>query len=188
MTYREAESLRTLLAEVNAYAPSRDKASDGWIGDVAHASRDSDHNPWVKDPRGVGVVRARDFDDDPPTFSADALANHVVKLLGKHPALGSGAYVIRNRRIISTDRLREGWRPYFGINAHKLHVHISVGVKGYDSTKSWGWKRKLTRGKRIDSMIALGQKSLASAVKNGKVERAKVIRSVIARLRTLKEK
>lgn len=139
MSYRRAKALDTLVAEVNKLAPDRDKASDGWIGDAKHASRSSDHNPWVKDARGVGVVRAQDVDHDPDGgCDAVRIADIVVALLGKHPALGSGAYVIFRSRIISTDRLREGWRPYSGLNAHKQHIHVSVGYRGYDSTKKWG--------------------------------------------------
>ena len=140
MTYREAESLRRLLADVNTNAPRRSKVSDGWIGDAAHASRSSDHNPWIKDAKGVGVVRARDFTHDPAGgFDAGKLATHVAGLLGDHPALTSGAYVIWQGRIISTARKSEGWRAYTGSNPHNHHVHISVGTSGYDSTAAWGW-------------------------------------------------
>ena len=139
MTYRRALSLDTLVAEVNAAAPRRDKASDGWIGDPSHQSRTSDHNPWMKDARGVGVVRAQDIDHDAANgCDAGELAAQITALLGLHPALGNGAYVIYNRRIVSTSRIREGWRPYSGSNAHTQHVHVSVGYAGYDSTTPWG--------------------------------------------------
>ena len=139
MTYRRAKSLDTLVAEVNKIAPKRSKGSDGWIGDAAHATRDSDHNPWVKDAKGVGVVRAQDITHDAAN-GADArrIADIMAALLGRHPALGPGAYVIFNARIISTNRLSEGWRPYSGANAHRTHVHVSVGLQGYDSTTRWG--------------------------------------------------
>ena len=137
-----ARSLDTLLNEVNRAAPGRSKISDGGIGDAAHASRSSDHNPWIKDSSGVGVVRARDFTHDPGDFSADELAHHVASILGKHPALGSGAYVIWNWLIISTSRLSEGWRPYTGSNGHTKHVHVSVGTSGYDNTQGWNWPPK----------------------------------------------
>lgn len=140
MSYREARSLSTLLAEINAAAPRRSKISDGWIGDAAHASRTSDHNPWIK-VGGLGVVRARDFTHDPAGgLDCNRLAAALVPLLGKHPALGSGAYIIWNRRIISTDRLREGWRTYTGSNGHTQHLHVSVctAVSGFDSTARWG--------------------------------------------------
>lgn len=135
MSWTVAKSLDVLLAEVNKVAPGRSKVSDGSIGDAAHATRDSDHNPWLNN-----TVRARDFTDDPKHgFSAGELASYVAGLLGKHPALGEGAYVIWNRRIISASRLGEGWRPYTGSNPHTKHVHISVGLIGYNSTAPWGW-------------------------------------------------
>lgn len=129
---RQARSLDTLLAEVNEAAQNRNKASDGGLGDPAHATRVSDHNP-----NREGVWRARDFTHDPPRMDAGKLAEQVAAMLGKHPALGPGAYVIFNRRIISTSRLREGWRRYTGSNAHTQHVHVSVGTSGYDSTLPW---------------------------------------------------
>ncbi|MDF1705072.1 MAG: hypothetical protein P1U38_09885 [Aeromicrobium sp.] len=133
---RQARSLDVLLAEVNAAAPNRDKTSDGGLGDKKHAAVKSDHNP-----NPAGVWRARDFDHDPAGgLDCNALAAALVPLLGVHPALGSGAYLIFNGRIILTVRLAEGWRPYTGLNAHKSHLHVSVatGAAGYDSTAPWG--------------------------------------------------
>lgn len=142
MTWRVARSLDVLLAELNAAAPNRSKLSDGSIGDAAHASRSSDHNPWVIDSDGIGVVRARDFTHDPADgLDCNQLAPFLAGLLGEHPALRSGAYVIWNRRIISRDRISEGWRPYTGSNPHDHHLHLSVALDeaGYDSTAPWGW-------------------------------------------------
>lgn len=141
MTWRVARSLDTLLAELNAAAPGRSKVSDGSIGDAAHASRSSDHNPWVT-LAGVGIVRARDFTHDPGGgLDCNDLADYLVRLIGVHPALTSGAYVIWNRRILSFDRRAEGWRTYTGSNPHDHHLHLSVAlsVSGYDSTAPWGW-------------------------------------------------
>lgn len=139
--WRKALSIEQLFDEANEACPSRNKASDGTIGDAAHASRSSDHNPWVIDDRGVGVVRAADVTHSPDHgVDGDVLVQRVAALLGKHPALGSGAYVIWEARIISTDRLSEGWRPYPGSNEHRAHFHISVATAraGYDSTARWG--------------------------------------------------
>jgi len=136
MTWRTARSLDVGLDEINRAAPRRSKISDGSIGDTAHSSRVSDHNP-----NPAGVVRARDFTHDPANgFDCNKFAAAVGDLLGKHPALGSGAYVIWNRRIKSTDRLSEGWRPYTGSNPHDKHAHVSVATaaSGYDNTQPWG--------------------------------------------------
>ena len=135
---RQALALDALLAEINAYAPHRSKASDGGLGDPAHAARASDHNP-----NAAGVWRARDFTNDPPGgLDCDALAAWLEDAIrkGEHPALGSGAYIIWDRRIFSRNRQDEGWRPYSGPNPHNKHLHLSVATaaSGYDSTLPWG--------------------------------------------------
>jgi hypothetical protein len=141
MTYRCAKSLDKLLAEVNARFPPRSKASDGWIGDAAHATRDSDHNPWVKDGT-VGVVTARDFtEDDAPGVPeiADLIVSTLVRRKDKRVK-----YVIHEGRIWrSYDKPGiPAWHPapYTGTNSHTKHVHVSVlPTKAlYDSTAGWG--------------------------------------------------
>lgn len=144
MTPRPARSLVVLLAEVNHHAPHRSKVSDGWIASAAHHLQNptSDH-----EPNAAGVVRARDVTHDPAGGLDGAdLARRVAAKLGKIPALGSGAYVIYNRRIISTDRLASGWRPYTKGDPHTSHVHISVATAahGYDSTQPWNLWGKAT--------------------------------------------
>lgn len=139
--WRVANSLDVLLDEINRAAPNRSKVSDGSIGDAAHASRDSDHNPW-RIVNGIGVVGARDFTHDPPGgLDCAVLAANLVELYrAGHPALGSGAYTIWQRRIISRDRFGEGWRPYTGSNPHDHHLHQSVATAaaGFDSNAPWG--------------------------------------------------
>lgn len=133
MSWRVANGLLTLRSEIDKAAPARNKVSDGTIGDADHATRDSDHNPWLND-----TVRAIDITHDPEHgVDGDVLAREFAALLGKHPAMGSGAYVIWEAQIISTDRLSEGWRPYSGSNEHRQHIHVSVGLSGYDSTARW---------------------------------------------------
>lgn len=140
MSYWLAPALEELRGTINRLSPNRDKASDGWIGDKSHASRDSDHNPSNWPQSWSGVVRAYDFDVD---FGGGRtgrwFANRLASMLGKHEALGSGAYVIFDSKIISTDRLDEGWRPYNGANPHVGHVHLSVGrsPRSYNSTDPW---------------------------------------------------
>ncbi len=140
-SWRVARSLDVLLEEVNASAPRRSKASDGSIGDAAHATRTSDHNPWVIFA-GQGIVRARDFTHDPAGgLDCNDLAAALAALIaiGGHPACRSGAYVIWRGRIFSFDRRHEGWRPYDGSNPHDHHLHLSVATDpaGFDSTRPW---------------------------------------------------
>jgi hypothetical protein len=134
-TPRQARALDVLLAEVNTHAPHRSTVSDGGIGDARHRAEVSDHNP-----NAAGVWRARDVTNDPAGGMPGAdLAARVAAKLGTIPALGPGAYVIFNRRIVSTNRITEGWRSYTGTNAHTHHVHVSVATRaaGYDDTTPW---------------------------------------------------
>jgi hypothetical protein len=154
--WRLAKSLEVLRSEVNALAPKRSKVSDGTIGDAAHASRNSDHNPYIKDRQGVGVVRAIDLTHDPAGgFDAGKLAEHV-RLLG---AKGDPRvrYVIFNSRYCSA-KTGWAWARYSGPNAHKQHVHISV-VEGvsYDSIAPWGWGTASTVPEEDDDMKELAQ-------------------------------
>jgi len=137
MSWRVAESLEQLLAQVNSLAPNRDKSSDGAIGDAEHASRSSDHNPWVKDG-SIGVVTARDFTNDPAHgMSSQKLADALAASRD-----GRIKYIISNRQIMSgagQDHPAWLWRPYDGINPHDHHCHVSVkqDKAHYDSTQPW---------------------------------------------------
>jgi hypothetical protein len=136
--WRVATSLEVLRRQVNDKAPGRSTASDGGIGDAAHASRASDHNPWIIE-RGVGVVTARDFTHDPGHgCDAGVLAETI-----RASRDGRVKYIIWNRRIASSSPIGSKpaweWRPYSGTNPHDHHVHISVksDKANYDSTDSW---------------------------------------------------
>lgn len=132
VAWRVARSLDTLLGQLNAAAPRRSKASDGSIGDAAHASRDSDHNPWY----GPGVVTARDYTHDPAGgLDCQWLAGALVA--SRDPRI---KYVIYNRRICDS---RPGsnpwaWMPYSGTNPHTKHLHLSVmDNASCDDTRGW---------------------------------------------------
>lgn len=134
MAWRPAKSLIQLRDQINQLAPNRSKASDGIIGDARHASRDSDHNPWVRDG-DVGVVTAMDITDDPDD-SCDA-EQIVQALVNSRDARIK--YIIWNRRIISSQKQPWVWRDYSGRNPHKKHFHLSVkpDKAHYDSTEAW---------------------------------------------------
>ncbi len=136
--WRIAESLLQLRKQVNALAPARSKKSDGAIGDPAHQSRASDHNPWVTDG-AKGVVTAMDITHDP------AKGCHSEKLAEALRAARDPRvkYIISNKKIAASEP-KQGkpawaWRPYTGRNPHNHHVHISVQPEKakYDSTAKW---------------------------------------------------
>lgn len=112
---RGSNALQALLSQINAKFPYRDKASDGGIGDAAHSSRVSDHNPDQN-----GIYHARDYDHDP-----DANGLNCVTL--KRDLVNSGdpriKYIIF-QRLIWTPGV--GNRAYTGVNAHTQHLHLSV--------------------------------------------------------------
>lgn len=67
-----APSLVAMVEEADRLAPARSRASDGSIGDGAHASRKSDHNP------DQGWIDAVDITHDPAGgFDAHAHARNV---------------------------------------------------------------------------------------------------------------
>lgn len=123
-----------LRAEFNALAPDRDKASDGWIGDPAHAARTSDHNPDLR-----GLVHAIDVDVDlrRPGLSMEKVVQLVLARCqdGRERRL---RYIIYNRRIWSASN---GWRQqaYTGANAHDHHAHFSAShdPAREESTAPW---------------------------------------------------
>lgn len=117
MSARIAKSLDALRKQIDAAAPGRDKSSDGWLGDAAHAARKSDHNP-----NAAGVVTALDITHDPARgVNARALAEALITSRDKRIK-----YVISNRQINSSAVSPWQWRPYDGPNAHEHHVHVSV--------------------------------------------------------------
>ena len=119
-----APSLVRLRDEVDRKWPNRSTASDGTIGDSAHASRDSDHNP-----NGRGSVNAIDITND--GINVDVLVAAAVR----HP---STSYVISRGRIYSRTYGFTA-RAYTGDNPHDSHVHISIEqtVTAEQSTRSW---------------------------------------------------
>jgi hypothetical protein len=111
----------TLREWVNEQYPSRDKRSDGWIGDPAHRTRISDHNP---DPV-TGVVRAIDIDADLRANRPDESAR-LAEILRQEAKQGLRpiSYIIHQAKICSA-KTRWAWKPYDGVNLHYHHLHVS---------------------------------------------------------------
>lgn len=129
-----APSLATLRGEIDKRYPTRDRTSDGTIGDSAHAARKSDHNP---DPDGE--VRALDVDRDiAKGFQARDLAERIVA--SRDPRI---SYIISKGQIVSGIGGPSPWvwRTYTGPNGHFEHAHFSVrkGPALSLNPKAWLW-------------------------------------------------
>lgn len=154
-SWRLANSLTKLREQANIYAPKRSKSMDGTIGDAAHQSRTSDHNPWVKDA-GRGVVTALDLTHDPKGgFDSHAFAEHL--RVTRDPRI---KYVISNRRIFSATASPWQWRKYSGSNPHIAHMHVSVASSKalYDDARSWtlpGKEAPATTAPEVDPSVDL---------------------------------
>lgn len=134
MSWFLAPALATLRSEIDAKYPTRDRTSDGTIGDAAHRARKSDHNP---DPDGE--VRALDVDRDiAKGFVARDLAERIVA--SRDPRI---SYIISKGQIVSGPDGPKPWqwRPYNGINGHFEHAHFSVrkGKALSGNGKAWLW-------------------------------------------------
>jgi lysozyme family protein len=135
---RNAEALLHLRDQINARFPGRSTASDGLIGDAAHQSRASDHNPWVID-NGVGVVTAIDITHD-PAHGCDANAIVLALWSSRDRRI---KYLIWNRRIANSHPIGAApawtWRTYTGESPHDHHFHLSVlpDKAAYDDVSAW---------------------------------------------------
>jgi hypothetical protein len=138
--------LQNLRRQVNAAFPQRDKTSDGWIGDTAHQSTTSGHNPddksgsrpaWNGDPDSTQEVRAWDCDSDfGPGVDAQDVVDHLRKLRGLSSVI---RYMIYNRRIYHASN---GYvsAPYNGSSAHTEHIHFEgAWTQAADNNKSFNY-------------------------------------------------
>jgi hypothetical protein len=136
--WRIALGLLALRSTLHSLAPDRNTRDDGFIGDPAHQTRKSDHNPWVLDGR-VGVVTAYDITHS-PTSGCDnnVLADKLVSSRDQRIK-----YIIWNKRIINSEALKSSpawqWRDYHGQNPHTAHLHLSVlpAKSLYDNETAW---------------------------------------------------
>lgn len=124
--WRAMASLLVLRDQANALAPARSRASDGLVGDEAHAERTSDHNPHYVAGVGRDIVTALDLTHD-PAGGFDSYAFAEVLRIHRDRRI---EYVISNHRIFSSyhsgSRPAWTWGPYGGTDPHTNHVHISV--------------------------------------------------------------
>lgn len=133
MAVNSVPSSTSLVEEVNWLAPGRDKSSDGTIGDSAHASSASNHNPdetgntgGNEDSDSINEVHARDIDNSgpwPPGWNMERIVQII--LARCRAGIETRAFeIIYNRRIWTAAR---DWieREYRGSNPHDHHAHFS---------------------------------------------------------------
>lgn len=145
MGWLVAPSLNILLAEVNYRWRSRPTASDGSIGNAAHAARTSDHNPWVV-LNGQAYVTARDFTNADMDGDEGAWYDDIAEIISEHLRATRDdrvKYVIWRARMFSSYATASTpawqWRPYTGPNLHYKHCHVSVVADArLLDTRSWG--------------------------------------------------
>lgn len=125
--------LDELHGEFNTLGPGRDHASDGSIGNQAHAASESDHNPdetgatGTEDADSRNEVHAIDVDDSGPWINGFRFDDGVELIRqrcldGREKRL---QYIIRNGRIASRS-WGWTWRTYTGSNGHYEHGHFSA--------------------------------------------------------------
>ncbi|MER5703469.1 hypothetical protein ABT023_16210 [Micromonospora sp. NPDC002296] len=136
-------NLRSLRDEFDRRWPRRDRASDGWIGDQAHAAGVSGHNPDEsgraerQDADRRDEVRALDVDRDLDTAAGDELYAELDRIR-RDPDLRRRLIYIIYRRQIASASAGWVWRPYTGPNPHTEHGHLSGHPDYDDSTAPWG--------------------------------------------------
>lgn len=117
-----APSLVAMFDEANAAAPNRVRRADGSIGDAAHQSRYSHHNPQD------GFVDALDLTHS-PEHGWDCAARVASIVSRQDPRV---EYLIWNRQVWRSYKRKPHhpapWvpAPYTGSNPHTFHMHVSV--------------------------------------------------------------
>jgi hypothetical protein len=126
--------LLSLRGEFDQLAPNRDRASDGTIGDQAHAERSSDHNaddtPGSNTPHSdsdtIAEVHALDVDSTGPWPDGMTMAKAFLVLRQKMISLSTRAplaYLIFDRQWCEYPT----WavKPYTLSDPHTGHLHAS---------------------------------------------------------------
>lgn len=132
--------INPLFEAVDTVAPNRQHGQDGTIGDLAHASGVSGHNP--DDTAGVRAERT-DADTIPEVRANDVDARGVdmeavVQAVLNGPAAERNRliYIIYNRRIWQKSN---GWKEgrYTGDDPHDTHSHWSGDPASDEDGRPW---------------------------------------------------
>lgn len=126
-----AKACRKALTDATERWPKRNRASDGIMGDAAHAARKSDHNSGD----------AFDLTNDPVHGpDCDVLSRQVIN----DPRV---TYVIWEGRIYKRREPQKGWQKYTGSNQHNHHMHVSIKTTTRDDLSPWPWT--VAKGERV---------------------------------------
>lgn len=136
MAWDVAKSLVKLRSQIDELAPRRSRASDGSIGDAAHAAGTSDHNPEDKPWPELDEVDAVDITHDPRNGCDIGAIFESIRLSCLAGRERRVRYLIFDRRYCSANT---GWRwwAYTGDNPHTKHGHVSVNDRDDDNTAPW---------------------------------------------------
>ncbi len=156
----------TLRNQLNKKWPKRDKRSDGWIGDAAHSSRFSWHNP-IKGADGVMRVWATDTDENfglgkmRNGRQARIFANQLLEYI-RSGLKGSDRvlHVVYEDQVASGTYRKWWWRFRGKGYDHMQHIHITfrdgAGADGgpfplpclaMDRGQARAWRRNLNLSK-----------------------------------------
>ena len=126
-----------LRDQINKKFPNRDRRSDGWIGDLAHQRRKSDHNPDAR-----GYVHALDIDhnmgkgEKRKGENAQKLADELIEYARRGtPGSERLKYVIYNNQIASGTFKDRYWVWRKGNYGHTQHIHISFTNTGESDSR-----------------------------------------------------
>lgn len=116
------EGLAPLIAQMKNKYPH---IVVGTIGDAAHRTEHSDHNP-----NAFGRVNAADFMLGDSFTEAQALILAPLLTVDKRTH-----YVIHDRKIWTTET--RAWKTYTGTDPHTNHIHLSVNDNAHTNTSPW---------------------------------------------------
>lgn len=125
MSWTAAPALLAILADADRVAPGRSHASDGTIGDPAHAASKSDHNPDFR-----GIVHACDVTNDPghgmDTWHwAQVIAGRM--MLGQETRVEYLVSFDGNVDVIFHPSVSLAWRQNGSAKQeHRSHLHVSI--------------------------------------------------------------
>lgn len=103
--------------------PTRNRASDGIMGDASHQARKSDHN----DGNAFDLTHDPAHGVDCHTLSRQVIGDSRV------------TYVIWDGHIYNQIMATQGWRAYTGTNPHNHHMHVSIALTSRNDMSPWPW-------------------------------------------------